>query len=472
MYLSLRKVSYIILAFLFLSACYIPVAISVPSYLAILTFSFICILSTDFQFVITLISQLYHKTPFKFLCFYMLWGFLSLTILLLINKISVLHYVLAIILYIFLYVFVYYITPCYIVQKILSLRSIYKFLIVMLLIISIWGIISYCGSAFNLEPILFLQKIIVNKENGRVDIINLARTKSTFFEPGLYAMFLCVNLPLVYNFTFSKLKLFRGKNLNHIIKKILVLLVLINLLLTCSPIGYVFAVIISLVFFIPKNFNVRKMLQLFLVFVLLLVSIALIASRNRESRIVKRYKYVFENYKKIENLNYVEPSLYTRIVSYTNTFLLFVKSPVWGNGLGETKYLLVRQYPKSPLPLSIENYKNLLEGFSKNKIRYNRNIFCELLSETGIVGALLFYAFLINSMLKLKTNKLNISIVSEFIKSIKYTIATMIFLSFYESSMVELYYYLFICGVGNLIVLEQEKLNRVVQSERVKYEDN
>ena len=48
----------------------------------------------------------------------------------------------------------------------------------------------------------------------------------------------------------------------------------------------------------------------------------------------------------------------------------------------------------------------------------------------------------------------------------------MIFLSFYESSMVELYYYLFICGVGNLIVLEQEKLNRVVQSERVKYEDN
>lgn len=450
------------LIFLFLPAFYIPLGILVPAYYFFILIIFLPYIIFNYRFFSIFLIKLYKYSPFKYFIWFSLWVILSLLILVFVQKISIAFAVSAIVIVLGGYFILYFLYPAYVIDKNFTIKKIAKFLSLALYITLIWGILTYLGNLLQIKFLQILENFFSNRQLLlRGSLFTLARSRSFLFEPGFYAYFLSLNLPLFFYLNKSKYKIFHNSYLNLIIKKTILPLAILNLILTFSPIGWVFGICITL-FCNYKNIlnfltNKKKLIKILLLVSIINIFIFTFYKNLAENVAVKRiFTVVANSAKDIEYLTIVEPSLYTRIVSYTNAFCLFLQHPLLGVGLDQSKFTIISQFEHSPIILSKENRFCLEKANTSGKMIYNRNILCDLLCETGIIGCLLFYLFLFKSFCLLnKIQRYYLGFDRDFINVVKNILLIMLFLSFYEVSVVHIPYHFFIFALSNILVLKK-----------------
>ena len=455
------------LIFLFLPAFCIPLGLVIPVYYLLIYIIFVPFMIYNYKQVYHYIIRLCKKTPSRWLVYFSIWVLFDFLCLLLLNKITIIFFLSSFIIILLGSICLCYLYPAYIINRYFSTEKIFQFLCIALFFVFIWGIITFLGELLNIHFLQLLENIISNRQFIRDGVLfKLIRARSSFFEPGIFAYFIVLNLPLFFYINKCKYKIFNNKNLNFVIKKAILPLAFLNLILTFSPIGWFFGICITL-FYHYKNILKIFVNKQLLVKTLLIISILVLFlypqyKNIAENTAVKRISAVISNvFKDIEILTIVEPSLYTRIVSYTNSFCLFLQHPVLGVGLDNSKFIIMKQFENSPIILSKENEENLQKSYITGKMAFNRNILCDLLCETGFLGCTLMYIFMLKLFFSLKKiTKHSFNFEREFIKVISDILLMTICLSFYESTLTIAPYHFFIFALSNVLILKNQKYIR------------
>ena len=157
-----------------------------------------------------------------------------------------------------------------------------------------------------------------------------------------------------------------------------------------------------------------------------------------------------------------EPSLANRIISYIVRFKMFQKYPITGIGYKNTEYHAADIFAKQEILTyeSSEKLKNLKNG----KMGMNGAIFWDTLSDTGIIGILLYYLFvfsLIQVLNKLIKNIPN-GIVQKFMFGLKNSYLCLICLSFYDIRPNFIYFW-FLYGLTTCCILYKKQLDKCMR---------
>lgn len=453
--LKLKPLLLIPLFFLFLPAFCVPggsLSTFFPVYnLALIIFlTIICVF--NLKKVTNTVYKLYKNTPFKYFIYFIIWCIVADLILLITGQLSISRVLYSIIVIIIGY-YVFYSTYPAILMKYVNIKTIYKFIVFAIWLILIWGIISYLGTILHITPIEAIESFICNKLSlisGNTRHL-IGRNQSVFTEPGYYGYFLNTNLWFIYNIAKTKYKIFKNKYLNTIVKYSIVPLALINLITTLSPITIVIGLLITTFYFLLSKSKTSK------VCVLLVLAFAFLIYNTpsvQETKTVSRIQKTVSSFTDFDKFAIEEASLYARVCSYINTFYIFLKHPITGVGSGMTKYHIIQQFQKSPVPLSYENIQNVQKAKQGGVGAYNVAILYTTLADSGIIGFILLYAYFINSILSLsKIKKFFYRADFEFINSIIPTMSLMIILSVYESFLINSPYLFLIFIIANYLYL-------------------
>ena len=284
-------------------------------------------------------------------------------------------------------------------------------------------------------------------------------------EPGVYARFIAINLPLIFFFVKTKLKIFKGSFLNIYCKKSLPVLFLVSAILTQSPIHLIFISIILLIYF--GKIILRYILKYFLVFVsLFLLIIISIMCMNNYIDLSKTYLLriinVLEAIPKmsLDSIVAAEPSLGTRIVNNYNQFCIFLKHPLWGVGFMNTGRVLINQLLNSPVILTGE--MQLILANATDKISITTNAMYSLLYQTGFIGFLIYCVFVIRSIKGLEYAKKYFNIqTSKFIQALKQSVIILFSLSIiYNQGLLDEYFTIFLgLSLSIIVIAKKIKIN-------------
>lgn len=392
---------------------------------------------------------LYHKTPFKYMCWFVIWAIISPLIF---GQLSNYSYIL----YRIFRAFFVFALPAILFPLCLSRKDIMKIISNIYLFILIYGIIQYFGEYFN---ICFLNTIhdifcsctasMVSIKNpfAALNVVTLYRAKSIFFEPSIFASVLFVFLPYVY-LNITKISSKNNKNLYH--GRLLLFLTWLNLILTKSPIYLIFSVLYTLFFFRKKIFNryVISSVSIFLILLCFAIKNTAILESNYQ---LKRIFNFFGNANSLTTIIQNDQSLGTRIVSIVNTTIASKNVLIQGTGYGNAKNLMHEQYENSPLPLTIELTQkcfvlDVADGVPSN-------IFVSVLIHTGLIGLMLLYCYFLYSIVKVRKIRFYFkSRESLFIDSISLMSINYVIVSVYWSLMRDLSMW-FIFGILNVFIL-------------------
>jgi len=249
---------------------------------------------------------------------------------------------------------------------------------------------------------------------------NFPRLDNLFAEPSFYATFLFVFLPLSYSISSIKIKVFNIKHLDILIKKTIVIFHWISIILTQSPIFLLLSLLLT-IFYFYKNI-LKNLKRYFYIYILLFMFFFFMISLIdfTESYIFRIIK-IISNVRSFEDLIYIEPSLSTRIISFYNTFLIFIKHPVIGVGLGGVDNLMLAQLIDSPVRLTSELMRNINLAILTNKnVWYNTSVVYNLLATGGIFVFCLFAKFHISLIISI--HHLYRKIKNEYVVKINYGI--------------------------------------------------
>jgi O-antigen ligase len=287
----------------------------------------------------------------------------------------------------------------------------------------------------------------------------IIRLASIFDEPSNYAYFIVLTSPIVYFLSFTKTKIFKNKQKDFWLKKALFSLMIINFLLTMST-GFtvVVAILLSLLFFSrtilnPKRLGITMILLPLILFMCGVIYVLLINYQDflmETSVVISRVVNIITNLNNFEALIIVDNSFANRIVSFVNCFEIFKKNPLIGVGYGNLSYVIIDQLLyHSPLPLTLE----LKESLAEDLVLINPSIFFRLLSETGILGSVLLYSFLVSLIIRLKKlRKFFNGIESDFMKGLEYFILVLILTSVYSSNLNFTFLWIFLGLVQALVI--------------------
>ncbi len=463
--MNLFTLGQICLLFIFFPALFIKIKILVPVYLLIISiYLFLCLVKKN-KSVINPIINLYKYTSYKYYILFLLWIVFSISILLLIGKINIINYLASIFCFFIPYYILYSVFPCVALYPRFNFIKIYKLLFFIFFLIFVYGIISYIGMIFDIKPILVIQNLISNRQflGGFYNIThNTERVRSVFYEPGIYAYFININIPLYIYAYKTKFKLFKNKYWNFFIKKSLIFLAFINIILTKSPMGIVIFMLIMFVYNLKaikrSLLNYKSLILIFLILVLSITFIIKFETEIKSTYQYKRIEKVTNSFKNLELLAVKEISLFSRIASYVNNFRLFLNNPILGVGLDQAKFTIVKTFESSPILLTKENLINIEEYYLTGKMNFNRNIFCDVLSETGIIGFCLLYFYFIRTIIVLnKYRKYYKGLNKELLILHKNILIIMILLSIYEISLVSSPYHFFMFIVANMFDLYHKR---------------
>lgn len=366
----------------------------------IIPYSIFCVYFSFFIFFIKEKSKFFSKTifylketPLKYLLLFICWVVLSSFFVTDIsNSFKIISRVFRD--YVF-FVLPFCLIGIFYIPKHISYIKLKKILIKILFIVNVYGIIDYILQAFcpNIHLLLFKFFYSLPLEDR---ILN--RAMSVFFEPTFFGAFLFCFLPLIYNNFLSHCKNIYNKK--FLFAFLLLILSLINLLLTKSPIFLIFAIIYSLFhfrkFIFKTIFSLKKILffsfffTLFALVIILLINIL----GSEEQKVIARIIVTFKNVNSMSNLINADGSFATRIGLYIISILVFIKHPFVGYGYANTKEVMYNQICNSPIPLTDEiiNSNNIHQGMTV------ANILLQTLCWTGIIGTILLYLFFIKSI--------------------------------------------------------------------------
>lgn len=458
--LNYKKFILFPLIFLFLPAFCIPAgALSsfFPLYNLALLIFFVLFGIVNIKNITVTVSSFTRNTAFNYFFIFIIWCIFTDILFLITGNLSIGKVLYSLIVIIAGYYIMYSLYPLFL-TKVFNSKTIYKVIVFSIWLILIWGILYYIGILFNIPVIKIIASFICNKHSLQRGVTEqlIARNKSVFTEPGFYGYFLNLNMLLTYQVSKSKYKLFENKYLNKIIKLTIFPLTIISLISTFSPINIVFAMFIGIICLLKQKSKYKiSIILTLIIFLFLSFQIPIVKNSTPITRIEK----TFASFSNFEELSTEESSLYTRISSYINTFCLFIKHPVVGVGTGMSKYYMAKQFEESPVPLSHENYLKMKIGEISGVTGFNLSIFTTILAETGIIGFCLLYLYFYLTIKQLKkiqkySNGLDFDIISSLIP----TMYIMLFLSVYESFLINSPYTFLIFIFANSLYLKKLKI--------------
>lgn len=455
--LNIMPFIYITLIFLFLPSMYLPGG-NIPVYDIVIGFTlFVLILNIK---KIIKFKTILDNYPIKFLFYYVIWCVISGLILVILNKFNFLNYLYAIFILLIYNNLSWFLLPIITIPNIISIKQIKKILLVGIYLICIYGLLVFIFNSLNINILDPIQDII----NNRRENIVTARNLSVFEEPGYFGGFLCINLPLIYKTILSKFKVIKSKTLNFIIKKTYIPIIWITIFTIKSPIWLVFCLIITFVFFSKTILFFLKKYSLYFIIIILLLSIgftAYLKSIDIEQTFINRVIKTIENIDSMEKLIIAEPSLANRIISYRARLQLLVENPVTGVGYKNSEYVVKKYFCNDNQPLTQETLSNIIDSYStKGSVGINGAILWDTLSNTGLVGFILLYAFYISCIVVLTKIIKNMNYCSErnFIEGVKYAFMSIVIFSFYDIRLNFVYFW-FLFGLTLSFALYKSKIN-------------
>lgn len=342
----------------------------------------------------------------------------------------------------------------YISYKTFYIKHLVKIIYMTCFIICLLGIINFLAAFLHIDFITNTTSLLYNEQlitfGSYLPVVlnnGIPRAQSVFIEPSVFGGFLCLFLPVIYKLSNSKFKIFKSNLINFILKKTTLPLILVNIVLTQSPIFFIFGLIIMSIL------CYKKLIVLFIKRSIIIITLVLVISGlvlilnnyfNFSETYLKRIINVISVIGDFDTFVIVENSLATRIVNYYNTLCLWTKSPILGIGLGQLNLQLAAQLLKSPLPLTQEIIGILNSGI----FTFNTGLFYKYIAETGLIGISFLYIFLIKLIKTLnRTSHYLNGIEKDFCISLRYFITTFIGLSFYNIGYLDSYIWILI-GVG------------------------
>ena len=342
----------------------------------------------------------------------------------------------------FIALFLVYLIPftsifCKIPQKIVI-----KIFIICFYVIFILGIINYIGILFNINPIIYIFKILSNCTFGKrgdvlaIGLLKELRVQSIFYEPSSLGQFIFIVMPIIFKISTSKYKIVNNNFINYIIKYSFIPLMYLNLIFTKSPIYLALCLIETFVLLIILNIkHIKRKLPTILFTALFIVLIGLLICCNFEIDFeqvyIGRILKVINNLSSFENLVNAEPSLATRLVAYIQQMRVFLHNPMFGCGQYNLEADLNSYFLSFKLPMTPENYVGYYNR--PDLAGVNRSLIWSLLAETGIVGTILYFIFVyLNVKYLTKIKKYFYGIEKDFLTGLYFSIITITIISFYN----------------------------------------
>lgn len=411
----------------------------------------------NFQKVSKYIFDLYNKSAFKYFTYLAIWILTSGFLLITLGKYRLNNYIYYMTMYLGINILMTLLLPCFLLKYCISLKKFIKIYTTACVIIFLIGFLDFIGKTLGIAFLTILIKILANTRfSAGMDISMLGeRVQSVFEEPGWFAGFITINLPIFYSLAKTKYKIFKNPFINFGIKKSLIIMAWLNLLFTKSPIWLIFAFIVTGLYYrkiIIKNLYHQKYLVLSTILIILGFGAFFLKSVNIEetylSRILNTVKSILMSY---DTFAMVEPSMASRVTSYVNSTRLWLDNPILGIGLGNAKTVMAKYFETSPIALTVENTINLNAAYIKKRLAFNSSFLFEYLSETGIIGCALFYLFLFKLIKMLtKNSQYFTGIIYDFVYGLRGSIITLLMFSFYDISSIFIYAW-FIIGIAVFI---------------------
>ncbi len=470
MYIIIKILLILSIFFLFFEGFILPIGTS--SYILYNNFIIISL----FIFYVTIARKqfikqlkiLYKKTPFKYFAYFIFWLIADSILLIFQHKANLLIFYYLIGKLSVSTLFCYLISSVFI-PKYLTIKSSIKILFSFIIFSFIFAIMGYLGDSYNIKLLQTPMNIfsnfkaaLMNVEIMLDSVSGSARARGIFHEPGSFARFLFVFSPIIYSVCLSKYKIFDNNKINIIIKKSTIPLFVLCLILTKSPIFLIFTLIFSIIYFKKQIFKIETAI------ILILSSVCIFYFQpDFENSYLYRIVNTISSINDFYSFSQIEPSLASRIVSYVNSFIVFLHKPFIGYGYDNVRFYLLNQFLNSPLPLTKENIVALEVGLTTNTgVPYTRSLLFGLLPETGIIGTFLYFLFLIKNIKfidKLKNYFSGTEL--KFLEGLKLSIICIIATSFYIPSFATAYIYLLfglICSFVMQYYFTQQKIHKQI----------
>lgn len=415
------------LIFLFFPAFYIG---SIPIYDITIAIS-IMILSFYINPLNIIFSNFKYKF-FKILIYYIFWVTVTGLILVLKGKFAFNYYLYAVFVQFFINNLMWYIYPSLAFPKIYSLEKLIKFLLVFIYIVCLYGLLEYICIKLGINLIENIKNVIINRRAMHGYGFYTDRIQSFFDEPGYLGSFLCINLPIIYKVILSKFKILKSKLINYWFKKTYIPLIWLIIFLTMSPIWIVFSIILTIIYFSKKIFSKKTLLFFLIILPFFVISSSIVLKKiDLEKTYVNRI-FIFINYcRDFNTFNRKEPSLGIRIFNYRVRYNIFKDNIIFGVGYKNTEYHALKYYEKSNWSILPTQTPDIGKD---NYTTVSGSILWNALSDTGIVGIILLYAFLLNTIIKYNdiSKVMHISLEQLFMQGVKGAIIAIVCISFYD----------------------------------------
>lgn len=263
----------------------------------------------------------------------------------------------------------YFVLANYLLEKKLWLRC-EKAIIVSTVLVCLFGIFQFLGDSFGIAPNLTFLRVEYTKI-----ILGFPRIQSVALEPLYFANFLFVPLMIVFRKYIQEEK-------NKTFYFLAGALILTNIILTVSRGAYIafgIAFISLLIYLIvnrKKENYLKSVLSIIAIFICsLAISFFLIRISGGGKN--NNFYTTFSDHVVIDNIN-ADGSTMDRIGAYKKAYEFFKTEPLVGIGIGNFGVKIKQTTGSDSAGYPIVN-----------------NEYLEILTETGIIGLILFLAFLI-----------------------------------------------------------------------------
>lgn len=408
---------------------------------------------------------LFDKSPMIYLLMFFAWTVFVSFLAVITGYYSITSFLIYCVIQLFFRIFLVYSFPIIAVPRFINIKFIIKMFFIAYTCIFILGIIEFISAITNMTFITDIIHIISNIQDADRMIIsgesNLLRIRSVFSEPGELGQFIAINMPIIYTIIRTKCKIFNNSLLNRVIKTTIIPLMLINLLLTQSPIYILISAIVTIIFFLKdiRNFIIKYRYFCISMFVIIIVGILIIQStidieKTPLIRIIKVVS-IFNSFT-IEKLILADYSLATRVTNYINQFILFLHHPIFGIGFGNNEHILIAQLNNSPVPLTQEIYVKMA---TTNRVLINTNVMYLLLHQTGLIGYVLYVIFMLKtSKLFKNAKKYFTGIERMFLDGLSKTIICILLISsIYNITIFHTYLWVFAGLAGSVLLIIRKK---------------
>ena len=445
--------------FLFLPAFYLP-STNIPIYDIVIGFVIVAFIFLYPRYFSLNIKRLFKYIHFKILLLFIAWVFFIGILFVILGCYYISHFLYATILLCFYNNFLWYIYPVLVFPKFFSIKFLIKFLFLGIYIVCVYGLLCFLFNVLGIDILNYIQNFINNR---REEIVTL-RVLSVFEEPSAMGGFICVNLSMLYKLIFSKCKIFNNNYLNIIVKRTYLIILILTIVCIQSPIWLpIFGVITgihfskSIINFIKKNFVVFGAIS-FLFLSILFLNFIRIAQIDVSRTVLNRIVVVTRTFSNWDAFVLSEGSLANRILSYYLRIKVWQKSPITGVGYKNTEYNLDHAINNSTLTLTKETNFYVADSYNrKGYIPINGSILTMLLSDTGVIGTLLYFIFvilnirIINRILKSDKDKTGIEY--SFKQGIRNSYISIIALSLYSIN-INIIYFWFLYGLTNVFIID------------------